>query len=372
MSGKKTNLYLVSGGDDAAVKAKARELVAGFCGDAYQENPSLEIIECDGEKMTPADAIGTFLLSAKTPGFFSSEKFIWLRSFDFKLLAEAPDDTSLAKLAARLEDAVKAGFDSDITVVVSGPGIDRRSTLYKNCQKNGEVFFYEKADISKKEWEEVVRGNIFDFCSGRGIEIDPRSVEFLCEAVGADSGRMANELEKLAMFVHPKTKITLQDCRTVCSRTPEAVAWALANAVSARNLPESLEAINTLVGMKSKEISLLYSLINTFQAMIDVGAAARKLGARQGISYQGFKGLLEKAAPDAREQLAGSKIFELNPYRAYMIFNDSCRFSPDELAMAVCEIARSNRTLVSGGADDPRLELELLAARICSTDPGGR
>lgn len=366
--------YLFSGDDDVAVKTAARELVARFCGSEPEQCPELEIIAGDtddSKDRKPEHIIGDLLNALRTPPFLTADKKIWLKHFNyFDKLQEAGAKTPLALVTAELLEFLKAGVPEEVTLVVDGLGIDQRKAFFKTCKAipGAEINFYKKArleDKDKKGYAESQSEKIKAVCTRLGKKIDFRSIEFLVATVGTDTGRLLNEIEKVACYVGDRENIAMADCRAVCSRTAEALGYEFGNALLERDTSGALELIDTLIEqMKAQrdsggamELTLLSSAVRSFQELIKVRCAAAELGVKGNIG-KGFFDSIRK------EDYPGNYLAGLHPYRAFMLCQRAFSFSPGNLAEILEDILRANRALVSGGGES-RMVLEQLVLKIC-------
>ena len=365
-------IHLITGGDEYAVKNKARDIITGLCGKDFESNPCLEIIHGDSDDMKPVQALGLIIESAATPAFLGSAKTIWLKNLDFEKISKGKDADD-PKEKEELEKKMKpflafleAGLADDTGLVMSIFSVDRRSKFFKACQKSGEIHFFEKIDVTSKDWNDKLRYLIHDTCRKNGIRISEDAVAFVSETAGVDVGRVQSEMDKLFAYVSPNTAISLADCKKICSRTPEMAAWSFSEALTAKNLSEAIETLNILANMdnKSQEMKILYMAMKNFQDMVKTKAVCRKLGIRSGASQNEFNSKLQNVPPDLRLEIKDDSIFKLHPYRAWKVFSSSENFSDKELARILTEILKANKSLVSG-AFSPRMELEALAIKIC-------
>lgn len=358
-------IHLITGGDEYAVKNKAREIITGLCGKDFESNPCLEIIHGDSDEMKPVQALGLIIESAATPAFLGSAKTIWLKSLDFEKLSKAKDSDELEEKMVSFLNLLKNGLEDDTTLVMSVFSVDRRSSFFKTCQKAGEIHFFEKVDIMSKDWNDKLRSIIHDACRKNGMKISEDAVAFVSETAGVDVGRVQSEMDKLFAYVSPNTSISITDCKKICSRTPEMAGWSFSNALSNKNLPEAIETLNIIANMpKNPEIKVIYTVIGSFQDMIKIKAAAEKLSVRPRSQYNEFSAKIQSASPAVKMEIKDDTIFKMNPYRAWMVFSASEKFSDRELAQILTEILKTNKSLVSG-AFSPRMELEALAIKIC-------
>lgn len=355
------NLYLISGNDEFTIRKKASEVLNSLCGIPPEDNPNLEIIHGDSTELKAYDMINEIIGSVNTPAFFGDKKIIWLKRFDFSQISKSNNNKEAVKSLVQI---LKNGIPEDIILVMDGTGLDRRSALFKACQQTGEVFHFEKVDLKNRDWEQNIRARIMSESKQRGYSIAPDAALFLTEISGTDTGRVVSEIEKLGAFVYPRNNITIEDCKAVCSMTPEAAGWAFADALSERNMVKALDTLNVLFNNKSYGIQVLFSVINRFQEMISIKTAAQKLEIPKNAQYTGFKSRVENIHPQLKESLKGHMILKLHPYRAWMLFSHSAKFADAKLAEILTEILKVNRQLVSGGCDE-RIALEMLAFKVC-------
>jgi len=358
-----SRLVLISGSDHYAIRREASKRLTALCGEPPEHNPKLEIIHGDGgdgeNKKNPEQCLDMVVESINTPPFLDPNKVIWLKRLDFSKVAKT-------KSAERLVAAIKAGIPEDITLVMDGTGMDRRSALFKTCQKHGEIVFLEKINVSDREWEKNVRVSVLEACRARGVNIAPDAAAFVAETCGADSGRAVSEIDKLAAYAAPRAAITLDDCKAVCSATPEAAAWAFSDALTKRNLRGALDALDILYDKADRHIGMLITVSNAFLNMISIRVDGERLAIPRDAQYARFKSALEGARPEIKERMRGNPIFSSHPYKAWMLFSCAARFDEAKLARALTSVLEANKQMVSGGCDE-RIILETLTSQICGT-----
>ena len=358
-----SNLYLISGTDEFSIRQQTAAVIQSLCGEKPEENPGLEIIHGDSSEMKVAQMLNGLVQSLQTPDLFGGTKTVWLKRFEFSEITKSRD----AKDAAEsLIESIKAGLPEDVNIVMDGLGIDKRSSLFKSFQKTGQVHIFDKVDVADRDWTQNVRIKVMQFCQDYNIRITPEAASFISETSGTDTGRVLSEMQKLIAFIYPRDQITLEDCRQICSLTPEAAGWAFADALAQKNLNQALHALHILFNSKenSSKVGVIFPVIKRFQEMITVKLAAKPLSLPKGIVYPRFKNAVENLHPELREKLKNSIILKLHPYRAWMILSQAENFAEAKLANILSEILQVNKDLVSSGSDH-RISLELLAARIC-------
>ena len=76
------------------------------------------------------------------------------------------------------------------------------------------------------------------------LELD--AAKLLVERMGARTGRLANELDRLALWAGPGGRVTLADLSSMVADTSEEVAWALSDAIVERDAGSALAAVERL------------------------------------------------------------------------------------------------------------------------------
>ncbi|NOY75420.1 MAG: DNA polymerase III subunit delta [Kiritimatiellaeota bacterium] len=365
-----SDFTLVCGSDEFAVRSKSIEILTALCGQHPENNPNLELIHGDPDsqayrhdsgKPKTAEILNKVVEALNTPAFFGDSKVVCLKRFDFSQVGKS----KAAKSALNsLVEILKDDFPPDVKLLIDGTGIDRRSAFFKTFQESGQCFFFEKTDVGKRDWEKTIRVRIMEFCRDHRLSLSPDAAAFLADTCGTDSGRIVGELQKLMAYLHPNTNITLEDCRAICSVTPEAAAWAFADELGKKNLNGALKVLNTMIGNQTKHTSLVGMASNRFQEMVKVRTAARRLSIPDNATQRQFMSRVENIPPRLKEELAGHLILRAHPFKVWMVFSQSLKFSDAKLADILTSIMRVNRQLVSGGADS-RIALELLAMEIC-------
>lgn len=372
--------YLISGNEDYAVKDRANEMMRALCGDPPDDNPSLEIIRGDSDNEKAPQVLDKLLLSLDSPAFFSSEKIVWLKHF--LKFDEAFSEPSTKKKPSRLDRLaafLQEGIPADITLVIDGPGLDRRKSFYKvaaaACESSGgKLEWFEKADPKQKGFAKLLIRRIQTIVMDRGKRIEDAAASFLAETIGADEARLGTEIEKLLTYAGDKPVVTFADCREVCSRATETLAWEFSSALVERNSRKALELIPSIMehleqdkGASKPEIVLIYSVMSEFRNLATVKCEGIKLGIPEDASSDYFYRMNEryKQSPPPVK----SPLFSMHPFRAYKAWENARRFTDRELVRAFRELVKANRIIVSSGGD-ARIALELLTITIAKGETG--
>lgn len=82
-----------------------------------------------------------------------------------------------------------------------GRGIDKRTSFYKSCVKNGCVF----ESVRPREYE--IDSWLNGYIVSRGLKMNAKAMAMLKEHVGMDIGRMVHEIDKLAVSMDDSQSI---------------------------------------------------------------------------------------------------------------------------------------------------------------------
>ncbi len=366
--------YLISGNEEFSVKERANELVRALCGDPPEDNPALEVIRGDGEGDKAPQILDRVLESLAAPPFLSSEKVVWLKRF--MLFDDAFAEATTKKKPSRIDQLaafLQSGMPPDLTLVIDGPGLDRRKSFYKiaaaACEASGgKLMWYDKADPKARGFAKMQIRRIQSLASERGKRMDDAAASFLAETIGTDEARLSSEIDKLIAYAGNASCVTLADCRDIASRATETLAWEYASALVERNVRKALELIPHIMesleqskGGSRPEIAIVYAAANEFKRIASVKCDAERIGIPPHASADYFYGIAERnKQSDAPSK---SPLFSMHPYRAFKTWESASRFSPVELARAFRALTAVNRAIVSSGAD-ARIALELLAVKI--------
>jgi len=119
-------------------------------------------------------------------------------------------------------------------------GTNWQTRLQNAAKKSGVLQKFALKDVSPAAF---VRDHARSLGKGlaRGVP------QLLVEIVGADLGRLASELDKVALYVDERSEITCADVTEVCSMVAEAVVWDLTTGLASGNSNLALGALYRLL-----------------------------------------------------------------------------------------------------------------------------
>lgn len=346
------NIYIISGDDDFSRKKRARELAQQLGGND-PDDPGLEIITADNENIKPEQLAVPFAEAVRTPPFLSPQKLVWLKHLpDFELLTKESGEIILHILCEPAPD--------DVNIIVDGPGWDMRKSYAKELKKAGvQLELFQMPKSSDRNYAENRRQTLESMVSSSGKRLNPRAVQYLLETVGGTSANLANEVEKLLLYVGDAPEITLEDCETVTSRTPEAVSWEFTSAAAEGDLLRALKLLDLLYTKDSDAIPLLASLSNEFQRYSKLIPAMRELG----ITHPNPRSF-DSIPADMKNRYPDNPLLKVHPYRAFKMCEAAQKLGGHKIAEKLAAIRDASCKAVSGNGD-VRILIEQLLLQLC-------
>jgi len=175
------------------------------------------------------------------------------------------------------------------------------------------------------------------------ITLDPAASEALVEALAADMGRIAVELEKLRLYGKPVTAETLT---LLVPDARQSTIFALVNALGRRDRARSLDALDALV-REGEYLPLALTFLAGQFRMAIVAREANLRGASQVQSHFQRQGV----------PMWGS--------RAEQVWLTASKFTPTQLERGLKLIFEADRDLRSARPDD-RTIVENFVVRLCA------
>ena len=191
------------------------------------------------------------------------------------------------------------------------------------------------ADEARAELDRIARA--------ANLKLDPAAAEALVEALAADVGRIAVEVEKLSLYGKP---ITADDLALLVPDARQSTIFALVNALGRRDRVRSLETLDALV-REGEYLPLALTFLATQFRMALVAKEANLRGASQVQSHFQRAGV----------QMWGS--------RAEQVSQTAAKFSKEQLERGLKLLFETDRDLRSARPDD-RTVVENFVVRLCA------
>ena len=190
---------------------------------------------------------------------------------------------------------------------------------------------------------------VVDSAGAQGVKVETDAARELVDSLGADMLLVANELEKLFLFVGEKKRVTLADVETMVLAAKQRSLYELTDAISAKDRPRALATLDAILSSGDGEeaaIGHLHMLAKTFRQMLVI---------------------LEKNVRDSRAiWQALWQGFRLPPFAAEDVIRQARRYkSRRDLTRALRLIAKADLALRSSPVSK-RLVMEKLVLDLCA------
>jgi len=228
-------------GEDAFLRSEAlREVLAEVLGD--HADP-MAIVELEGASAALADVLDEL----RTPSLLTPTRVVILRDADPFISGRAaasddssandPDDAESSSTSANragLEKYIAAPSETGVLILLL-KSFPSNLRLHKLVASAGEAIKCEAPKSAALPGWVAARAK-----SAYKCEFGPGAADRLADLVGADCGRLDSELSKLATYVAPKSKITVEDVEELVGSHREEKVFAIGDAIARQDCPAAL------------------------------------------------------------------------------------------------------------------------------------
>jgi len=356
----KTAHWLIAGTDEFAVKERA----AAVLRQAMPDDPmNFEVIDAQAAVIEDAlAALGRLKEALLTYPFFGGSKLVHFKNCSF--LADTKQGKS-EEVLARWDDLghVLESLDpAQVQLVISATGVDRRRSFFKAFSATGQVEFFNLPDVSKAREAQAYAAQIGEMIRARGLQADPHVPEMFVEMIGADTRAVSGELEKLALYVHPQTRIREEDLRAIVAATRESIVWDLNDAVIRGDARESVHLLRQLLAQGESEVGINILLSQQIR-LAAVGVYLHETK-RLRVVKQGYSLNVEVSSEGEALLPVSKKGEKPSGYRLAKIVDQARKRPSARWFQAVEILHRTAIQLVSSGGERDRI-LETAVVKIC-------
>lgn len=244
-------VYLVSGDDDERIDAWRARVRAR----AEEERGPGALESCDARSYTP-DQLAAALAELS---FSTGTRYLLVNG------AEAWKAGQLGSLEAALKQLPP---DTVLVLIVRGEALKQLAKAVEGA--GGEL----RDCPAPRSWE------LPKWVAERGrdlrLQVEKDAAKELVSRVGSSQQRLARELEKLALAVHPSTRLTTEAVEAHASGDTAPQAYDLADALVAGDLPATLSLAEDLKAHDERPGRLVFPVVRRLR---EVHRAARLLDA---------------------------------------------------------------------------------------------
>jgi len=222
-----------------------------------------------------------------------------------------------------------------LVLTVPADKLDERKKIVKTLKASAVVLpFAPLGPAELPQW-------IGKKAAGWGVKIESDAIEALLERVGGSCATLANEMEKLSLYVGKGNAIRVEHVEALAIRTTEQNVFLLVEELAKLRPERAMTIFHDLLKEKEEPIKLLALIARQFRMM---------LGAKE-LMKQGFSG------PQIASQLGA------HPYAVKIAGEQAKRFRQETLERMLKELADLDVAMKTG-AIDKALGLELFILRL--------
>ena len=172
-----------------------------------------------------------------------------------------------------------------------------------------------------------------DLAKEAGLQIDLREIGLLVESLAGDAGRLANEIEKLSLYVGANRKVDSNDIINLVPNAQASTIFALVAALGRGDRKRSLDSLDTLL-RQGEYLPLALTFLAT---QFRLAMVAQEAGLRTSQQIQ------------AHFTKQGIRIWR---DRADQIYQTVAAFPKEKLALAIEKVFGADRALRDTRPDD--------------------
>ncbi len=362
------NVYLFYGNDEYLVGLNARKRVDETCPEA-EKSLALEVIDGSAAKIDDAAvALDQCVAAFRTVGLFGGKKVVWFRDASFLKNAVIMKNEKVKRLLGELASDIKAGLADDQFLIISAPGVDKRSAFFKAVKAAGVV---EEYAIPERNYEArpVALQRAISLFKSEGFTIDSAATGAFIEKTGFETRQIMNEVEKMVLYKGNDKTIGLADVQAITSASSEAIAWDFTDAIAERKLGEAIRLFRQLLFQKENPVRLIIAIESLFQNLLrfreymDAGWLRLNGKYTQWSNDPELDDYFSELADDPRK---------MHPFRAGKLANQASSYTARGLAARKRLVVDTHERMLSVGSIPHDLMLETLLAKLCAPKPRRR
>lgn len=368
---KLPRLHFVTGSDEAEVRMAAKDLASRLAPPDAGEF-GLETIELPADTVDCAvEMVDRTIGAIRTLPFFGG-KLVWMKGVTFlKDSVQGRSETVQESLEKFLQ-VLREGLPEGITLLISAPEPDKRRGFYKSLCEAADTVIKDRIEIGGfgGHSEDDLIDWVSERCRERGVKIDPRAAEVLAGRIGANSGQLQAEIQKLATSAGEGAVISEQLVRDLVPVTRAGGIFDLSDAINRRNLPLCLDTLSQLLRQGENAVGiLLAAIVPTVRNLLVAKDLMERHKLRPPAQPQFFASELRKLRTEETAHLPRKKDGQLNTYGIGLAASNAARFGLEHLEKAFLACRDANRKLLSGHGSEQTILTELIVRIVAKTEP---
>jgi DNA polymerase III subunit delta len=267
VEGRKLRPAYVFVGDEAFFRKQCRDAILEHLVPADRREFSL--FEFDLSEVDLAEVLDR----ARTPSLMSPFQVFFVRGVK-TLFVRGGNEGRLKAVESYCQDPNPDAVLIFVADYISIPADPRRMDLTdkEHYQRIRETLgrWSTVVELGRVEENDAVRW-IQQYSATRGLSIAVEAARELVDSLGGGMMLIANELEKLILYVGDKKRITLGDVETMVLAAKQRSLYELTDAISSRDRKRALEILDAIISSGEGEaaaIGHIYMLAKTFRQML--------------------------------------------------------------------------------------------------------
>ena len=361
-----SRIYVVVGTDDGQVREQALKIWTEIT-EGVDNGFTHEVFEGSAANAMEAEDICSRTIEAlQTYSMFGDRKCVWLKGATFM----GNDRTSEAEATLdgieKLLTVLGAGLAEGVTFLLSAPKIDKRRKFWKFLNDQCKVEVFDKIDMNIDGWEGNVAALVQEKAKPLGLKFDDDALELFIMQAGEASGQIANELEKLSLYLGDCKQITLDDVRAIVPLSRAGVIFETGKALQGGNASRAIALIDEQLELGESAVAIIRASIiptvrNLFMSRILIERAKASA-----FNYRDFESAVNRLPAAEKAWLPQKKSGEgVNVYPLFISAKGAQMFTLASLQKIMYATAKADKLLVTTGLDE-RLVLHRLVTEIAS------
>ena len=368
-SEKMPRLHFVTGSDEAEVRMAAKDKAAKLAPPDAGEF-GMESIELPADTVDCAvEMINQTIGAIRTLPFFGG-KLVWMKGVTFlKDSVQGRSETVQEELEKFL-GVLREDLPDGITLLISAPEPDKRRGFFKSLSEMAETTVKDKLELGGFGGfsEDDLIDWVTDRCRERGVKIDERAAEVLAGRIGANSGQLQIEIQKLSSAAGEGHVITETLVRDLVPLTRAGGIFDLSDAINKRNLPLCLDTFAQLRRQGENSVGiLLAAIVPTVRNLLIAKDLMERHRLKPPAQPQFFASDLKRLRSEETVHLPRKKDGTLNTYGIGLAAVNGTRFDRDHLVSAFLACREANQKLLSGQGSEDTLLTQLLVRIVAKS-----
>jgi len=356
------NIHAILGSDEGRVMEAALRLSKKLCPpDAGDFGLETIVGQADNTEHA-VQIVNSTIEALQTLPFFGGEKVVWLQGVNFFGDTQTGKSQGTLDATENLIAVLESGIPSDVQFILSASEIDKRRSFYKKLNKLTKIEIFDKVDISRAGWEQEVMSDVERRAQQMNLSFGPGASEQFVLNVGADTRLLNSEMEKLSIYVGDRPA-TIEDVRAVVASTHAGMIWGIGDALASKDLPLTLQLIDTQLRRGENAIGLLLAAIVPKVRQL---LYTRDLLDRHRLptgGYRAFESAINNLPASETLHFPRKKDGNISCYPHFLTVKACENFTVPELKNALEECLHANLRLITTQLD-PSIVLSQLVTRI--------